>query len=155
MYLSLYSMFVAFSPFNCINLYGIQKPMLFYEHEIECWDSDHMKWTLGLAFPFLIIWIIGLPLALFIKLCMNVDLIQNQNEDFCKIYGVAFQSFHYSCRYWEFYSYSNKIIGVIGVVFMGRLTEGLIGLLFLLSVVILYRIQIHEQPNISKILIYK
>ena len=144
-------MLVTFYPFNCIKLYGIQKRMLFYEHEIECWDSDHMTWTLGLALPLIIIWIIGLPLALYIKLSLNVDLIHNQNENFARIYGVAFQSFHYSCRYWEYFIYLNKIISVKGLIFLGRATEGLTGLLFVLFFFILYIIHMYEEPNISKI----
>ena len=146
MFVAIESAYVAFTPFNCISIYGLQNQMLYYEHSIICWDSDHQTWTFGLALPLLLIWNFALPIALALKLYFNLDLIHKRDIDFIMKYGSVFESFNESCLYWEFLTYFNKISGVIVVTFFARATEGINGLLMVVMLFFMYSKQKSELP---------
>ena len=150
MFVATESAYVAFTPFNCISLYGLQNQMLYYEHSIICWDSDHQKWTFGLAVPLLLIWNFALPIALALKLYFNLDLIHKRDSDFAKKYGVVFEAFNENCLYWEFLTYFNKISGVLIVTFMARAGQGINMLCVILTLFFMYSKQRSESPFIRK-----
>ena len=135
MYLSTQSFFVVFNAFNCIKLFGLPNQMIYYEYSIECWDEEHKNWTLNLALPILIIWIILFPLALFIKIFLNLDLVRKDDKDFMEQYGVITKTLNDNCFYWEFLTYTNKMLSAIVITFLARMTEGLCGLFLLMGLI--------------------
>ena len=150
MYLSMESLIAVFSSLNCISLYGIKNQRLYFDYNIVCWDQNHLNWTLSLSFPILFFWIICLPLALFVKLLINIDLIHNKDKDFYEKYGIIYDSFNNSCLYWGFLTYFNKIAGSTIVTFLARTTEGFNGLMFILALIFMYIRQTTEKPFICK-----
>ena len=157
MYICIESFIILFAPFNCISLFGLPNQMLYYNHHIQCWDSEHMKWTFGLALSLLIIWMIILPLALFLKLYFNIKAMHNQDEEFKLIYGFMYEPYNESCWYWEFLIYSIKLYGALSFTFTARFTEGFNGLLILIGILGIYYKHKFEMPfkrNIRRILIY-
>ena len=146
MYLSTQSFIVVFNAFNCIKLFGLPNQMIYYEYSIECWDEEHKNWTLNLALPILIIWIILFPLALFIKIFLNLDLVRKDDKDFMEQYGVINKTLNDNCFYWEFMIYVNKMSAAIVITFLSRMTEGLCGLILLISLIYNANYQIKTLP---------
>ena len=146
MYTFTSSILILFKPFNCFKLYGFKYQVLYYEHNIKCWDNEHMIWTFGIAFPMLLIWIIVIPIFLFLKIYLNKVLIYQQDKEFSKKYGVLYETLNNSFIYWEFITIFHKIYGGIIVLFMKRFTEGLNGFIILLSLIFMYIYQQKETP---------
>ena len=152
MYIGVESLITILTPFNCISLFGLPNQMLYYDHHIQCWDSEHMKWTLGLSLPLLIIWIIMLPLASGLKLYFNIEAIHRQDKDFKLIYGSLYEPYIESCLYWEYLLYLCRIFGGIIVTITARLTEGINGLLLITAFIVMYNKQKYEMPYKRNIL---
>ena len=151
MYFSVESFFVVYGSFNCISLFGLPNQVLYYDHSIQCWDDNHKMWTYGLAMPLLIVWLILLPILLFLKVILNLKLVRERNEKFINTYGVVTRSLNDNCFYWEFLIYAGKQAGVIINTFLARMTEGLCGLFLVLAFIIISTLQNMHVPYRSYI----
>ena len=135
-YLSYQSFFVVYSSFNCISLFGLPNQMLYYDHSIQCWTEEHSKWTFGLALPLLIVWIILLPIFLFIKIFLNLNLVRQRNEEFLNTFGILTKGYNDNSFYWEFLIYFNKNGGIMLNTFLARMTQGFCGLFLIIYYII-------------------
>lgn len=58
----------VFSLFNCKEIFNNDDYYLAEDYDIKCWDGDHIYYALGFGIPTILIWILGLPFALFIRI---------------------------------------------------------------------------------------
>lgn len=62
------------SLFFCMTLDNGQQ-WLQEDLQIQCWTSDHLRWSLSIGLPSLVIWVIGLPtLGFFYLYCHRHNL---------------------------------------------------------------------------------
>ncbi|CAI2377304.1 unnamed protein product [Moneuplotes crassus] len=90
--------------------------------DIECYSLTHIKWLLLLAFPILVIWVVGIPaLGLLI-------LYKAHKSDSNKMIGyflILHQGLNDKEFYWEFVNTLRKILIVISFLFPNNFKIGL------------------------------
>ena len=106
-----------FTSFVCVNLYREDTRVLFLEadYDLECWVGTHKLYTFAFALPFIMVWFVILPIALFYKL---YKLRRNFNNGNVKQrYSFLYRGYVPSKYYWEFIVMIRKYALTIIVVF--------------------------------------
>eukprot|EP00347_Sterkiella_histriomuscorum_P014067 403362285 len=135
--------------FFCIKLdnneYWLQSDL-----QVRCWTDDHVKFCLIIGLPFMILWVIGLPLGTFIHLYMNRRNLEV--EEFSSKYRVIYRGLKRENYYWEFINILRKIyIVAINVILQTQISI-FKAMIILLVLVIQLRLQQRIQPYKSSII---
>ena len=104
-----------FAIFNCTEL----APGYYYmteEMSIQCWSKEHLTYSLGVAFPSLIVWCIGVPILLVIFLAKNRSNLDKITEKLK--YGFLYKGFKQNQFYWEFIIMLKKMLIITASVFL-------------------------------------
>ena len=104
-----------FSIFNCTEL----APGYYFmteEMSIQCWSNEHLTYSLGVAFPSLLIWCIGVPIILVILLAKNRSNLDKITEKLK--FGFLYKGFKKNQFYWEFIIMLKKILIISASVFL-------------------------------------
>ena len=112
--------------FSCTQIEG--EWWLIDEQNIQCWDSEHVKYVVRLALPALIGWGIGMPaVCLFLLIKNKNDL---QNPDMKLKYGYLYIGYNLDkAFYWEFIIMYRKILVAFVSVFLSSISVTVQGLL--------------------------
>jgi hypothetical protein len=52
---------------------------LIRDFDIKCWSSDHLNYLLKYSLPFILLWVIGFPLFVFIVLYKKRNNLNDKN----------------------------------------------------------------------------
>jgi hypothetical protein len=90
--------------FKCFNLFREDTPIYYLEndYDFECWTTEHRKW-MGISMGFLFIWIIVIPLILFIIWKKNNKKLTQYS------YFILLGDFKLNFSYWELINFLKKI----------------------------------------------
>eukprot|EP00347_Sterkiella_histriomuscorum_P011816 403370990 len=112
--------------------------------EIRCWSGSHLKWSLGIGLPAIILWVVGLPVMGFLYLRRN----QQQLDDpiFFGKYKMIYQGLKRKYFYWEFANILRKVLLISINVFLNLYPNIFKALLSLLTMSIFMKIQQNIQP---------
>ena len=111
---------------------------MFYDLEVTCWDSEHMRYSLFVAAPSLINWGFGIPFVAWIILSRNkkdLETIELREK-----YGFLYNGYKKSYYFWESIIMYRKIMIIFISVFLGRfgtITQALVVFIVLISFLIL------------------
>ncbi|KAL4461589.1 hypothetical protein ABPG74_016213 [Tetrahymena malaccensis] len=87
----------------------------------QCYaDEDYYKYTYYLVFPCLILWIVALPMALFLILFLNKQRLQRLNLELK--FGFIYKEYKINAYYWEFVKMFIKIIIILCLNFYSQNT---------------------------------
>ncbi len=68
--------------------------------DIKCFSNEHLKLLFSIGLPSILIWVIGFPLFIFLKMRSNRhQLISDRN--FNKVYGLFYIGLKEDMYYWE------------------------------------------------------
>ena len=136
------SLFSCSQQFEGVN--GRQHRFLLADARIDCYDSLHTSWTLGLALPMIIIYSLGIPLAAFVIL----RPIQRRGKlkQFRPVYGFLYSAYKDSSWYWEIVIVVRKVAFAATAVMLapyGRSLQANTGMLIIL-ISILAQVSLRE-----------
>ncbi len=69
---------LCFSLFNCYKL-DDGKSYLRRDFSIECMTRDHLRMSLGIGLPYILVWVIGFPVFIFRKLYIYRERFDDKN----------------------------------------------------------------------------
>lgn len=85
--------------------------------KIECWKGDHLKYSLIITIPAIIIWALGIPALVLIRITKQRRFL---HRDYNKIiFGFIYNGYKTTHFYWEFIIMYRKVIMIAIFVFMG------------------------------------
>jgi len=108
--------------FECQNIYRHGQPIRYLRDYLDtkCWTPSHYGWTLGWALPFLIVWVIVLPICAYFSLKWNKAKFNEQSMK-AKM-GFLYIGYKEECFWWElihmFRKYCLIIVGIFGRFFV-------------------------------------
>ena len=140
----------SFELFQCINLYREDSPLYFMiqDYDIKCWEGAHLKWTLGLGIPSLLLWIVIVPAFMFRILRKNKDRLRE--EKIAKKYAFLYIGYKKEKYFWEFVIMSRKILLIFGTV-LGVIYSNDFELYFsVLLTIVAYVLQVWNNPYETK-----
>ena len=88
---------VMFSVFDCRSIDGIRH--LYSNMDIVCYTGGHQVYALAVGLPGLFLWVLGVPLLVYIKMKGLKD--QLGTEDARQKYGFLFNGYRKNAYYWE------------------------------------------------------
>jgi hypothetical protein len=105
----------TFSMFACRSICDDATTFLRADLDVPCGEGTHLQYALGLGLPMLFLYVIGLPLAAFLRVrSMHQTEVMDQEEE--KIYGMFYTAFRPETWWWESTVAARKIvIALIGV----------------------------------------
>jgi hypothetical protein len=102
---------LCFSLFNCYKM-DDGKSYLRRDLSVECMTRDHLRMSLGIGLPYILIWVIGFPLYIFRKLYKFKDRFDDKN--IIMTYGLFFVGLSDNAYFWEIViTNTRKIIFII------------------------------------------
>jgi hypothetical protein len=114
---------LALSLFSCKRL-GEKPDDLFLMQDLgqRCYDDEHMYWLYRVGAPLVILFVVGVPLAAWIRLCVSSKRIVNEDEAFKEQFGFLYNGYRFKFWYWEFVVVIRKVLLVaISVYFISNL----------------------------------
>ncbi|OMJ86544.1 hypothetical protein SteCoe_11895 [Stentor coeruleus] len=108
---------VMFLNFSCISI-DMKGSYLDENTEIECWSGNHMKYSLIIAMPGIIIWAIGIPTLVLIYLTKQRRFLHRDSNKI--IFGFIYNGYKTTHFYWEFIIMYRKILMITVSVFMNN-----------------------------------
>ena len=112
--------------------------------DIRCWDSTHIKWSLAIGIPSIILWILGIPLLGFYMLYRNRKLLNHR--EFLGKYKYIYQGLREDCFYWELINMGRKVILISVNVFLNLQRPIFKALLSLLILFLFWQLQKTMNP---------
>jgi len=103
----------SFGLFQCLNLYREDSPQYYMvkDYDIKCWEGPHMKWTLAIGIPSLLLWIFILPGIMFNILRKNQNRLKH--EKIAKKYAFLYLGYKKERYFWEFIIMIRKILLIL------------------------------------------
>ena len=92
---------------------------MLYDLEIPCWKSEHIRYSLFVAAPSLIIWGFGIPLVAWIILSKNKNDLES--IELREKYGFLYNGYKRDNYFWEIIIMYRKILCIFVSVFMNRI----------------------------------
>jgi len=104
--------------FQCQNFSTSDNPSYYMmgDSQTECWTSYHIFWSLGIAFPFFLLWALVGPIALLFEIRKYAKNL-NEPEIHAK-YSFLYEGLKTKNYYWEFVTIARKTIIIIAFVFL-------------------------------------
>lgn len=101
--------------FGCLNLYREDQPQyyLIKNPDVKCWTENHMKWILSMAFPSLLIWMIGI--ILFIRRQMTLPKKGNGETFLFKFMRLGYKEKYSN---FEILLMMKKILIIVAIYFL-------------------------------------
>ena len=133
----------TFSLFACRSICNDATTFLRADLDVACWEGTHGHYAFGLGLPMLFFYVIGLPLAAFLRVRnMHQTEVMDLEEE--KIYGMFYTAFRPETWWWEGTVAARKIvialIGVFGTE-MGDMQVHLTAMLVFLIVLVTSQIR--------------
>ena len=133
----------TFSLFACRSICDDTTTFLRADLDVPCGTGTHIQYVLGLGVPMLFLYVIGLPLAAFLRVrSMHKTEVMDPEEE--KIYGMFYTAFRPETWWWEGTVAARKIvialIGVFGTE-MGDMQVHLTAMLVFLIVLVTSQIR--------------
>jgi len=99
--------------YQCENIEGeewlVGKP-------IKCWDSEHLKYALGLALPCIVLWGFAVPLLVLLAMIKQTNRAERVWDSFLT------HGYQTTWRYWEFCTCALKFVLIAVSVLLGRIS---------------------------------
>ena len=137
--------------FNCKNLYREDSTEYYLtsDYNLLCWDSNHLKYALGVGIPNILVWGIVIPIILYqilrrYKNHLNEHIIQ-------KRYSFIFKGYKDEKYFWEIIIMLRKFWLVLSAVFLGDISTMIQTLVFYAIIVISAYFQMKHKPFNSEI----
>ena len=106
---------LLFSNFSCVPIDKMQS-YLKENTEIQCWDSNHIKYSLIVAVPGIILWALGIPTLILMFMAKYKRRLHL--DTFRVIFGFFFNGYKSRKFYWELIIMYRKILLITISVFM-------------------------------------
>ena len=105
----------TFSLFACRSVCGDTITFLRADLDVSCWEGIHAHYAVGVGFPMLFLYVIGLPVAALWRVRrMHQATVVDPEEK--KVYGMFYTAFREETWWWEITVAARKIvIALIGV----------------------------------------
>lgn len=121
--------------------------------DLLCWQSDHLKYALGLVLPCLLIWGVAVPAGVLLFLMRRRDHI-NEADDNIR-YGFLVRGYREGLFYWEYVVIYRKLLVIVFIVFFSQVSLFLqvlstLGLL-LGSIVLQQYLRPYSQPALNSL----
>ena len=112
--------------------------------DIDCYSTEHLKWSLLIGVPMMIVWVFGCPILAFVILFRNRKRL-NESE-FEKYFIILYQGLKDKYFYWEIVNIIRKVLVVAINVFFSRYPIFYKGASAIIFMIFLARVQIRLQP---------
>ncbi|OMJ78092.1 hypothetical protein SteCoe_22156 [Stentor coeruleus] len=106
-----------FLNFSCVSV-DMEGSFLDQNTAIKCWTSNHTKYSLIIALPGIIVWAIGTPALVLLRLTKQRRFLHRDDNKI--IFGFIYNGYKISHYYWEFIIMYRKIIMITVSVFMSN-----------------------------------
>ncbi|OMJ86545.1 hypothetical protein SteCoe_11896 [Stentor coeruleus] len=106
-----------FMNFSCVTV-DMEGKFLDENTSIQCWVGDHIKYSLLIAVPGIIVWAIGTPSLVLIWLIKQRRFLHRDENKV--IFGFIYNGYKTTHFYWEFVIIYRKIIMITISVFMSN-----------------------------------
>ena len=89
---------LSFSLFNCIEL---ENGLSYLRRDltIQCWTASHIRYSVLIGVPIIVVWVVGFPLLVFGKLFMARNDLNN--KDIVVTYGLFYGGLNDDAYFWE------------------------------------------------------
>ena len=124
-----------FSMFDCMELAPGQSYMT-GDMSIQCWQSEHLAYSLGLVVPSIAIWCVGIPLILLWSLFRHRNKLGDIEEKLK--YGFLYKGFKSDRFYWEFLTMLRKMLIICTSVFLKNISVPIQALVTFIIILISY-----------------
>ncbi|OMJ68192.1 hypothetical protein SteCoe_34433 [Stentor coeruleus] len=111
---------------------------------IKCWADRHLKYTLGIALPSVIIWAVGVPTAVLVILIKRRNHLKSDANKV--IFGFIFNGYKQSRFFWEFSIMYRKIIIICISVFMNEVAQSIQALTLIIVLIATLYLQYEFKP---------
>ena len=112
--------------------------------DIGWFSWEHMKWSIYLSIPIIIVWVIGTPLLLLLYLCKNRHSLKQWKMQ--RYFLILYQGLTNEAFYWEFINTVRKFLMVAINVFMSTLPLVYSAITAVISLIALVRVQMRIHP---------
>ena len=111
---------------------------------IECWGSEHLKYSLIVAIPGILLWAIGLPSIMLAILTKRRRVLHR--DIYRVIFGFMYNGYKLSRYYWEFVLIYRKIFIIAILVFMSESSSQLQALTVIIVLFFSLYLQYSQKP---------
>ncbi|OMJ68621.1 hypothetical protein SteCoe_33871 [Stentor coeruleus] len=132
-----------FTAFSCVYI----KEDGFFMREnliIKCWVDRHLKYTLGIALPSIIIWAVSVPTAVLVILIKRRSYLKSDANRV--IFGFIFNGYKQSRFFWEFLIMYRKILIICIFVFMNEVAQSIQALTLIIVLITALYMQYEFKP---------
>jgi len=140
----------SFGLFQCSNIYRYDTSLnyLALDYDVKCWEGDHKFWTLGLAVPSLVLWIVILPSILIYLLRSNQKILHTAKV--ARKYSFIYNGYSNNKFYWEFIIMIRKIVLICVIIFAGMHSTNLQLYMSLIAILVAYMLHSINNPYSNK-----
>ena len=139
----------SFAIFSCMYIDG-KGYYLLDNLDIECWNGKHILYSLSLAIPCIIVWVLGAPaVVLYYMYKHKHDLQEIDNK---LRFGFLYNGYRSKTFYWEFVILYRKILIICISVFFTTVSVSVQALGALLILILSIYMQMRTRPFTHKIL---
>mgnify|MGYP000739300986 CR=1 FL=1 len=135
-----------FSVFACTEIEGLGM-WLIQDLEVECWDSTHTFYSMGVALPGIVVW--GVATPAFIVWVMHkrrkyLHRLENKLR-----FGFVFNGYRMDRFYWEFLIMYREVVLIALAVFFSRVSVMIQTLMCLAMLALFCYFHVREKPFIE------
>ena len=112
--------------------------------DLDCYSTEHLKWSLLIGLPMIVVWVFGSPILAIVILFRNRNRLND--SEFQKYFIVLYQGLKDENFYWEIVNTIRKVLIVTINVFLSRYPLFYKGALAVVLMIFLARVQIQLQP---------
>jgi hypothetical protein len=99
--------FSSLSVFQCVQIDENEYKMLLHM-DYDCYSTEHIIWSVFIALPMLIVWVIGTPLVAFFVLFKYRHNLEDWHVK--KYFLILYQGLKPKTFYWEFINTMRKML---------------------------------------------
>jgi len=116
--------------------------------EIKWFSAEHLMWALSFGVPMIAVWVVGAPLLALIALTKNRNKLDEPGVK--RYFIVMYQGLRHPMYYWEILNIIRKVLILSFNVFFPDSATMYKGILAVLLVILIYRMQIYLRPYVNK-----
>ncbi|OMJ66506.1 hypothetical protein SteCoe_36623 [Stentor coeruleus] len=119
---------------------------------IKCWTGNHLKYSMAVALPSIIIWAVGgliigaVGVPTIVLIIMSKRRVYLKNESNKVIFGFLFNGYKQSRFFWEFSIMYRKIVIICISVFMNQTAQAIQALTLIIILAITLYLQYEYKP---------
>ncbi|CAI2367266.1 unnamed protein product [Moneuplotes crassus] len=135
--------FQSLKVFQCIKIDDGESRMIMYI-DAQCYSGEHLKWIFIGGLPIILIWVVGMPLSIFVILYKNRHNLEK--EIIQKYFLIVYQGLKSERFYWEIFNTFRKFMVLAFNVFLSTADPNYRVLCAIICLIIMMKVQERLKP---------